>query len=143
MVIRWLENRLVYRPRKAEESWADPPCPEVRDVWLSSAEGTRLHAWFLPREGGAGAVLVSHGNGGNLSHRGAFVVDLCRRRSKRSARGVSQGPTAKALSVTKDRAAGWCSPPSWIKDLPEAIGETADEVLRRLQPFPATASLRL
>jgi fermentation-respiration switch protein FrsA (DUF1100 family) len=78
VVFRWLENRLVYRPRRAAESWIDPPSPDVRDVQLTSADGTRLHAWFWPQEGDTGAVLASHGNGGNLSHRAPFMENLRR-----------------------------------------------------------------
>ena len=43
------------------------PSPLVQDVHFLSADGTRLHAWWLPRPGAAGAVLYFHGNGGNLS----------------------------------------------------------------------------
>jgi fermentation-respiration switch protein FrsA (DUF1100 family) len=78
VVMAWLENRLVYRPRRAEDSWIDPPDPQVRDVWFTSPNGTRLHAWFLPHETGTGAVLLSHGNGGNLSHRGHLIENLRR-----------------------------------------------------------------
>jgi fermentation-respiration switch protein FrsA (DUF1100 family) len=42
-------------------------------VELTSADGTRLHAWWAVPQGwepAQGAVLFCHGNGGNLSHRG-------------------------------------------------------------------------
>jgi fermentation-respiration switch protein FrsA (DUF1100 family) len=77
VVIRWLENRLVYRPLSAAESWVDPPS-NATDVSLTTDEGTRIHAWFLPNDADAGAVLVSHGNGGNLSHREELVCELHR-----------------------------------------------------------------
>lgn len=41
-----------------------------RDVWLQAADGTRLHAWWLPAKEGVavrGTVLHLHGNGGNLA----------------------------------------------------------------------------
>ena len=41
-----------------------------RDVWLQAADGTRLHAWWLPAKAGVevkGTVLHLHGNGGNLA----------------------------------------------------------------------------
>jgi len=43
---------------------------EYRDVQLTSADGTRLHAWWLPAKPGVavkGTVLHLHGNGGNLA----------------------------------------------------------------------------
>jgi len=41
-----------------------------RDLWLNAADGTRLHAWWLPAKAGVevrGTVLHLHGNGGNLA----------------------------------------------------------------------------
>ena len=41
-----------------------------RDIWLQAADGTRLHAWWLPAKAGVevrGTVLHLHGNGGNLA----------------------------------------------------------------------------
>src|SRR5207253_419686 len=53
--------------------WVRQPDLPVRDVYLTTAAGDRIHAWWLPREGAAGATLFSHGNAGNLSHRGWLV----------------------------------------------------------------------
>ncbi|TRO20626.1 alpha/beta hydrolase [Ectopseudomonas mendocina] len=43
---------------------------EYRDIELRAADGTRLHAWWLPAKSGVkvkGTVLHLHGNGGNLA----------------------------------------------------------------------------
>lgn len=43
---------------------------EFRDLYLEAADGTRLHAWWLPAKAGQevkGTVLYLHGNGGNLA----------------------------------------------------------------------------
>jgi fermentation-respiration switch protein FrsA (DUF1100 family) len=79
VVMSYFENSLVYHPTGAEDWWP-PPDPRTEDVWLTSADGTRLHGWWLPHEAGpaAGACLVAHGNGGNLSHRGPLAADLAR-----------------------------------------------------------------
>src|SRR3990172_5455924 len=37
------------------------------EVWLQAPDGPRLHAWFIPVEGSAPAVVVLHGWGGNAS----------------------------------------------------------------------------
>src|SRR3990167_7732408 len=40
------------------------------DVFITAADGTRLHAWWLPAKAGVavqGTVLHLHGNGGNVS----------------------------------------------------------------------------
>ncbi len=69
-----LENTLLYRPVRASEEWFEPPNRQVQDITLHSADGTRLHAWWCPRDGADGAVLYCHGNAGNLSYRGGAVT---------------------------------------------------------------------
>jgi uncharacterized protein len=80
VVVFWFfERRLVFRPAPAAEAWEQPVDPATQDVWLTSADGTKLHAWWLPpTDPAAGAVLVAHGNGGNISHRGQLAADLKR-----------------------------------------------------------------
>lgn len=66
-----LENRFVFHP----SSYWEPPPPElnVKDVELTSADGTRIHAWWSAPDDwkpAQGALLYCYGNGGNLSNRG-------------------------------------------------------------------------
>ncbi|AOE87161.1 alpha/beta hydrolase [Pseudomonas sp. TCU-HL1] len=60
------DRHLSFTPEKARL--------EYRDISLSAADGTRLHAWWLPAKPGVevkGTVLHLHGNGGNVaSHLG-------------------------------------------------------------------------
>lgn len=76
LVMYFLENYLVFPGTPAARGWEPPPDPRVQDIELRSADGTRLHAWWYPRDGADGALLYSHGNGGNLSQRGYFVEAL-------------------------------------------------------------------
>jgi fermentation-respiration switch protein FrsA (DUF1100 family) len=76
LVLLALENSLVYHPIPASVEWWPPPGPEVRDVYLTTADGTRIHAWWYPKEGADGALLYFHGNAGNLSHRGPTIAVL-------------------------------------------------------------------
>lgn len=72
-----LENQLLFRPTPASRGWW-PPQPErltVQELNLITNDGRRVHAWWCPREGAAGAVLYCHGNAGNLSYRQALVRD--------------------------------------------------------------------
>lgn len=79
LVFLALETSLVFRPETAAVSWSKPEHPDTRDVWLTSADGTKLHGWWLPpADPAAGAVLFAHGNGGNLSYRGRIAADLHR-----------------------------------------------------------------
>jgi fermentation-respiration switch protein FrsA (DUF1100 family) len=78
VAVFWLlERNLVFRPSSANSSWRKPVNPATEDISLVSADGTKLHAWWLPgRDRDAGAFLFAHGNGGNLSHRGQLAADL-------------------------------------------------------------------
>jgi fermentation-respiration switch protein FrsA (DUF1100 family) len=67
----------VFRPVEHTRDWLPPPADlGVEDVDLASADGTRIHAWWGRPPGwkpAHGAILYSHGNAGNLSHRGEGV----------------------------------------------------------------------
>src|SRR5438105_2480023 len=76
LVLSLLENWLVYRLTTAAEDWQPAPVPEIRDVNLSTSDGMKIHAWWLPCPGADQAVLYCHGNAGNLSHRGGSIVKL-------------------------------------------------------------------
>lgn len=71
-----LENRLAF-PGSMAFGWTPPPDRlPVEDVELTAADGNRIHAWFAAPPGWRaeqGAVLYSHGNGGNLSWRAGNV----------------------------------------------------------------------
>ena len=73
----FIERRLIFRPVSSARSWTEPPEElHAQDVWLSLADGTRIHAWWCVPDGWEptkGAVLYSHGNAGNLSHRAEGV----------------------------------------------------------------------
>lgn len=56
------QRQLPFTPERAGLAY--------RDVQLTAADGTRLHAWWLPAKPGVavkGTVLHLHGNGGNLA----------------------------------------------------------------------------
>jgi uncharacterized protein len=79
-LVMWLlENRLVYYPVAATELWNDPPDAAIRDVYLTSPQGRTVHAWWLPRESDAPALLVCPGNAGNLSGRGQTLLKMADR----------------------------------------------------------------
>jgi len=69
LLLKGFENDLVYPAMKAADGWSEPSDPATQDVWLTSSDGTKIHARYLPCEGATGAIHFSHGNGGNLSHR--------------------------------------------------------------------------
>ena len=71
-----LENSLLFHPSPAKNWWPPPSQLAIQDVWLQSAEGVRIHAWWVPCPSAAGTILFCHGNAGNLSHRGQQVAQL-------------------------------------------------------------------
>jgi fermentation-respiration switch protein FrsA (DUF1100 family) len=75
VVLLWLEKSLIFHPAGPNE-WQQPPDSRIEDVELTTADGTRIHGWWLPRPGAGGAILYLHGNAGNLSWRGAAVKEL-------------------------------------------------------------------
>jgi fermentation-respiration switch protein FrsA (DUF1100 family) len=77
-MLLFLENKLVYHPYTAADGWMTAPNGEFNDVDLASADGTKIHAWFCPSQRSDQALLLFHGNAGNLSHRGELVADLSR-----------------------------------------------------------------
>jgi fermentation-respiration switch protein FrsA (DUF1100 family) len=79
LVLLVLENWLVYHPTAAGQSWNAAPNAAVQDLDLRTADGTRIHAWWCPHPGAAGALLYCHGNAGNLSHRAGSVAALQQR----------------------------------------------------------------
>ena len=62
-----LEDHLVFRPVKYPGgNWATGPLA-IEDVFLNSADGTRIHGWYLPHEDLIATVLFLHGNDGNVT----------------------------------------------------------------------------
>jgi fermentation-respiration switch protein FrsA (DUF1100 family) len=75
VVLLALENALVYFPAGPND-WQPPPSPIVENVELTSADGTAIHGWWLPRKDSRQALLYLHGNAGNLSWRGQAISQL-------------------------------------------------------------------
>jgi len=66
IVLLFLENWFIFRPATAREFW-EAPAAGVQEVWLTGADGTKLHAWWHPVPDARWVVLYCHGNAGNVS----------------------------------------------------------------------------
>lgn len=79
--IRWLERAMTFHPERysSGETWNLPPRSE--DVWFTSADGVRLHGWFVRADAqpATATFIYFHGNGGNLSYTGWLMKDLSAR----------------------------------------------------------------
>ena len=70
LLLGWYEPHLIYFPaRDLERTPAALGLP-FEDVELRTADGERVHGWFLSAPAPASVtVLLLHGNAGNISHR--------------------------------------------------------------------------
>lgn len=65
------QSHLVYYPSVGRELTATPAARGLayESVKIETEDGERLAAWWVPATGARGAVLLFHGNAGNISHR--------------------------------------------------------------------------
>ncbi len=63
----WNENSLVYPGQSAAFGNWSPQGFEFAEVEFSSADGTQVFGWYLPREGAHRNVVVFHGNAENVA----------------------------------------------------------------------------
>ncbi len=70
------QSRLVYFPHVAGELVATPRAAglDFEDVRLRTADNVMLHGWWVPARDPRGAVLIFHGNAGNISHRLGYLT---------------------------------------------------------------------
>ncbi len=59
----------VFFPERELAATPDQAGLEYEDQWLTTGDGVRLHAWWLPAPGAETVLLFCHGNAGNISHR--------------------------------------------------------------------------
>ena len=70
--LRWFEHAVTFHPVQydARQGWSQPHV--ATDVWLTTADGLRLHAWFFETRDlpAVATIIFFHGNGGNISNVG-------------------------------------------------------------------------
>jgi len=72
-MLRWFEHSQVYHPSRAFDATGGELKRPFENTEFRASDGLRLHGWFFPADANSPradwAVLVCHGNGGNISHR--------------------------------------------------------------------------
>lgn len=71
VTVRMFESRLIFFPNvpdRLEGDWNPPGLP-VQDVWLTTSDGVKLHAWWIEAEGAKFTFLAFHGNASNIANR--------------------------------------------------------------------------
>jgi len=75
MLFRWFEHSQVYHPSRALDATGAELARPFENIFFKTGDGIELNGWFFfpantPFAGAPQlAVLVCHGNGGNISHR--------------------------------------------------------------------------
>jgi fermentation-respiration switch protein FrsA (DUF1100 family) len=70
-VVWLMQDKLIYLPQMGREIAATPAARGVAydDFTISTDDGEKLSVWWVPAPSPRGAMLVFHGNAGNISHR--------------------------------------------------------------------------
>jgi len=72
-MLRWFEYKQVYHPYREWDQTGHALGRPWEDLVLRTSDGVDLSAWFFPANTNSPrqhlAVLICHGNGGNISHR--------------------------------------------------------------------------
>ena len=67
-LVRLLENRLIYFPPRYPTGFLPPQryALHVEEVWITTADGVKLSAYFLPHASSPKVLLWFHGNADNI-----------------------------------------------------------------------------
>lgn len=74
----FLEESLIFIPSKYPNGDWKAPGLGFEDAWFESADGVKLHGWFVPCENPRAIALFAHGNAGNITHRDDYFRELHR-----------------------------------------------------------------
>jgi fermentation-respiration switch protein FrsA (DUF1100 family) len=76
-MLHWFEHSQVFHPARMMIATGAELNRPFEDVWFEAADGIALNAWFYPANSGSPrahwALLVCHGNAGNISNR----LEIC------------------------------------------------------------------
>ena len=68
-IVFFMQSRLVFVPFRTIDATPDDVGLPYKPVRLTTDDGLKLLAWFVPSEKPRATVLFCHGNAGNISHR--------------------------------------------------------------------------
>jgi uncharacterized protein len=78
LLVWFTQRRLIYFPSRVVPDPVMVGSAQLEEARFTAEDGVALHGWFATAEGEARdlAVLVSHGNGGNVAHRRHLLEGL-------------------------------------------------------------------
>ncbi|MGA4580043.1 alpha/beta hydrolase [Limisphaera sp. VF-2] len=135
-MLRWFEHRQIYFPTRTLEASGRELGRPVEELELRTPDGLRLHGWYFPADPhsprASWAMLVCHGNGGNISHRldlagallqtGAAVLLFDYRGYGRSEGRPSETGTYRDARAAYEWLRGRGHPPGHIVAVGESLG---------------------
>jgi len=71
VLVRVFERRMIFfpdYPGRLEGDW-HPRALAPEDVWITASDGTKLHAWWIPKASAKFTFLAFHGNASNIANR--------------------------------------------------------------------------
>jgi hypothetical protein len=69
LIMMCFEEAFIFHPDRYPQGDWRLPGAACENAWFQSADGVRLHGWYLPHDRSLATVLFCHGNGGNITHR--------------------------------------------------------------------------
>lgn len=71
LLVRFFERQMVFFPSKYPTGFRQLQNAglDLKDVWFTAADGVKLHGWFVLHTAAKAALLMCHGNAGNVSDR--------------------------------------------------------------------------
>ena len=120
LAIVWLANRSAFFPmRYPNGDWTNQAATGAQDLWLTTADGLRIHAWWMPQPGAGAVTLFLHGNAGNVTHRASTLRQIAAAGNSAllldyRGYGRSEGsPTERGLYRDADAAYDWLIAQGW------------------------------
>lgn len=82
VIVGCAARKMVFQPFRTLEAGPETLKRPYEDVFFRAADGVRLNAWYFPAETNSQfahfAILICHGNAGNISHRLPLIETLLR-----------------------------------------------------------------
>ncbi len=80
VLLRIFENRFIFFPPRYPDGFEPPEKYGLRveEVWLTTEDGVRINAWYLPNSAASKVILMFHGNAVNLGFDLARLQALAR-----------------------------------------------------------------
>ncbi len=75
-IVFLLQGSLIYFPDMGRQILRTPKDVglDYETVWLTTEDGVRIEAWYIPAPAARGVALLAHGNAGNIAHRVDYAL---------------------------------------------------------------------